>query len=185
VAVSQPTLISKRLVLRPFETRDAKAVQELAGDRAIADTTVNIPHPYEDGMAESWIANHRTQFDEGINAVFAITEKTSAVLIGAIGLEVDGQNRKAELGYWIGVPYWNNGFASEAAAEVVRFGFEELDLNRIGAGHFFRNPASGRVMQKIGMTYEGRFRQGAKRWDTFEDLEMYGLLRSEWLTRGY
>ena len=183
--MAQPTLISQRLVLRPFEIRDAAAVQKLAGDRAIADTTVNIPHPYEDGMAENWIANHRTQFEDGTNAVFAITKKTSTELIGAIGLEVDGPSRKAELGYWIGVPYWNKGYASEAAAELVRFGFEELDLNRIGAGHFSRNPASGRVMQKIGMTHEGRVRQGAKRWGAFEDLEMYGLLHSEWLSRGY
>ncbi len=158
-------------------------MQLLAGERAIADTTINIPHPYEDGMAESWIADHGSQFAEGRNAVFAIVDRASTELIGAIGLEVDRRNRKAELGYWIAVPYWNNGYATEAASEVVRFGFEELDLNRIGARHFSRNPASGRVMRKVGMTREGMIRQGAQRWDVYEDLETYGLLRSEWLDR--
>ena len=62
-------------VLRPFRTADADEVQRLAGDRAVADTTLNIPHPYEDGMAEKWISNHRDWFERGEQAVFAVTLK--------------------------------------------------------------------------------------------------------------
>ena len=87
----------------------------------------------------------------------------------------------AEMGYWIGKPYWNRGYGTEAAGGVLRYAFEQLGLNRVYAAHFRRNPASGRIMQKIGMTYEGCLRQHIKKWDTFEDMEYYGILRSEYL----
>ena len=85
----------------------------------------------------------------------------------------------AELGYWIGVPYWGAGYATEGARAVMQFGFETLSLNRIFASHFSRNPASGRVLQKIGMRYEGTLRRHLKKWDEYIDLECYGVLRSE------
>lgn len=178
--MDQPTIYSKRLVLRPFDDSDATAVQLLAGAQEIADTTLSIPHPYEDGMAEQWIADHRDQFRAGTGAVFAIAERASDQLIGAIGLTVDTVSKKAELGYWIGLPFWNKGYATEAAGRLIGFGFDELDLNRIAAQHMVRNPASGRVMQKVGMSHEGTIRQGMMKWGKFEDLEMYGILRSEW-----
>ena len=90
---------------------------------------------------------------------------------------------RAELGYWIGKPYWGQGYCTEAARATLDFGFEQLGLNRIFAHHFARNPASGRVMQKIGMTREGRLRQHVKKWDAFEDLELYGILKDHWAAR--
>ncbi|MEW6355103.1 MAG: GNAT family N-acetyltransferase [Planctomycetota bacterium] len=176
-----PTLKTERLVLRPFRPEDAGDVQRLAGDRAIADTTQNIPHPYEDGMAEEWIAKHQAIFDGGTGVTFAITLKSTSELIGAISLMGIIRGHRAELGYWIGRPYWRQGYCTEAARAVVRYGFEELDLNRIHATHFSRNPASGRVMQKLGMTHEGRRRQHVLKWGRFEDLELYGMLREEYV----
>ena len=177
---TQPTLETARLVLRPFRTADADEVQRLAGDRAVADTTLNIPHPYEDGMAEKWISNHRDWFERREQAVFAITLRSDGTLIGAVGLLIHGEDQRAELGYWIGKPYWNQGFCTEAARRVLGFGFEHLGLNRIYAHHFVRNPASGRVLQKLGMAHEGRLRQHVRKWDAFEDLELYGILKSQW-----
>ena len=95
---------------------------------------------------------------------------------------IDKQNNSAELGYWIGKPYWNSGYATEASRAVLKYGFEVLGLNRIHASHFRRNPASGRIMEKIGMKYEGCLRQHFKKWGKFEDLETYGILRSEYAT---
>jgi RimJ/RimL family protein N-acetyltransferase len=175
-----PTTPTERLLLRPFEEADAPAVQRLAGDRAIADTTLNIPHPYEPGMAEQWIATHQPGFESGTLCNFAIALRQTGELVGAIGLVVTVRFDRAELGYWIGRPYWNRGYCTEAAWAVLDFGFEALGLNRIHAIHFSRNPASGRVMEKIGMTHEGRSRQHGKRWGVYEDLELYGILRSEW-----
>jgi RimJ/RimL family protein N-acetyltransferase len=177
----RPTIETKRLVLRPFELSDAKDVQLLAGDRAIADTTLNIPHPYEDDMAEEWISTHQPKFETGELSNFAIVLRSSGKLIGAIGLRIVPRFERAELGYWIGKPFWKNGYCTEAAHAVLQYGFAVLKLNRIHASHFTRNPASGRVMQKIGMVHEGRARQHAKRWDMFEDLEFYGILREHWI----
>ncbi len=179
-----PTLHTDRLILRPFVPGDAGQVAELAGDRLIADTTLNIPHPYEEPMAVEWISGHADGFRAGANAVFAISRSESSGPIGAIGLTVDERFSKAELGYWIGRPYWNNGFATEAAHRLVDYGFAELKLNRIAAQHLVRNPASGRVMQKIGMRHEGTLRQGTVKWGIFEDLEIYAILRSECVQSG-
>ncbi|MEO1244198.1 MAG: GNAT family N-acetyltransferase [Pseudomonadota bacterium] len=170
-------------MLRPFVLQDAADVQRLAGDRAIADTTLNIPHPYEDGAAEQWISGHRKQFRAGTHAVFAMIEKRSGQLIGTASLTVDKLCNKAELGYWVGKPFWNQGFATEAAASVVAYGFAELGLNRIGSRHVVRNPASGKVMQKLGMQQEGILRQDALKWGEYEDLCVYGLLKQEWQAR--
>ncbi len=176
----QPTLKSSRLILRPFETADAREVQRLAGDRSIADTTLEIPYPYEDGMAEKWISTHREKFEAGEMVNFAITLLETKRLIGAMGLVIVPRFERAELGYWIGKPYWGNGYCTEAGLAVLEYGFAVLNLNRIHAHHFKRNPASGRVLQKLGMVHEGYARQHIKKWDKFEDIVLYGTLKSEW-----
>jgi ribosomal-protein-alanine N-acetyltransferase len=178
-----PILRTKRLLLRPFTLMDAKRVQALAGDKAIASTTLNIPHPYEDGMAEEWIATHQEAYKKGTMINFAIVDETMDMLIGAIGVVIDPRNNRAELGYWIGKPYWNRGYCTEAAEAVIKYGFEVLELNRIHSTHMKRNPASGRVMQKIGMIHEGCLCQHVLKWDSFEDLELYGLLKSDYKNR--
>ena len=176
----RPTLATERLILRPFQLTDAQDVQRLAGSREIASTTLNIPHPYEDGMAEEWISKHQETFEQGRGVTFAITSRSGGHLIGAISLMGISPGHQAELGYWVGTPYWNQGFCSEASHAVVRYGFQVLGLNRIHACHLTRNPASGRVMQKLGMRHEGCRRQHVQKWELFEDLELYGILRSEW-----
>jgi RimJ/RimL family protein N-acetyltransferase len=175
----QDVLQSDRLTLRPFEPDDAADVQRLAGNWKIADTTLNVPHPYDDGMAEEWISTHRPEFDEGKRAIFAVTRTADGQLIGAIGLTIDRTFDRAELGYWIGEPYWGSGYCSEAAKTVIRYAFEKLALNRIHACYLERNPASGKVLKKIGMTNEGVARQHIKKHGKFEDLVMCGLLRDE------
>ena len=146
-----PKLKTERLLLRPFTLEDAPTVQQLAGDRDIVSTTLAIPHPYEDGMAEEWIGTHQGGYERGENVNFAITLTNEDVLIGAIGLAIHSSDENAELGYWVGKPFWNNGYCTEAARGVVEYGFTDLGLNRIYARHMTRNPPSGRVMEKIGM----------------------------------
>ncbi len=172
-----PPLLTERLVLRSLTLEDATDVQHLVGDRDIALMTVAIPHPYEDGMAEEWIraSSERFEKDEALN--FAITLSADKNLIGVIGLELEQEHQRGELGYWIGKPYWNLGYATEAAKAVVAYSFQVLKLNRIYAFHFTRNPASGRVLEKIGMRYEGCRRQHTKKWGTFEDSIGYGILK--------
>ena len=176
----QPSLETSRLLLRPFTLADASDVLRLAGERALAATTLNIPHPYEAGMAEEWIGGHEAAFLEGSDVTFAITLRDSLELIGAIGLGIAAQHARAEIGYWISVPHWSHGYCTEAARAVVDYGFREPGMNRIFGMHFARNPASGRVMQKIGMTREGCLRQHILKWGAYEDVVEYGILRSEW-----
>lgn len=177
----QPTLETAQLLLRPFRTTDGDEVQRLAGAWAVADTTLNIPHPYEDGLAEKWISNHRDWFERREQAVFAVTlPDAPAMLLGAVSLRVAPEDQRAELGYWIGEPYWGRGYATEAARAIVAFGFESWGLHRVTARCFSRNPASARVMQKIGMLHEGRLREHVKKWDRFEDIEFYGILAQDW-----
>ena len=175
-----PTLYTERLILRPFTLADADDVQRLAGDAAVASTTLNIPHPYEDGLAEQWISTHQEKFDLGIGVTFAVTLRDGDALIGCIGLIMNQRHSRGTLGYWVGKPWWNSGYCTEAALAVLQYGLEELGLHRIVATHFARNPASGRVMQKIGMTHEGCLRQHVKKGEGFEDLEYYAVLRSEY-----
>lgn len=179
--MSQPTIETARLRLRPFRLDDAQDVQSLAGERDIADTTLNIPHPYEDGVAEEWIAGLESGHKDGKAATFAIVSRDDGSLIGAIGLKIDRDHDKAELGYWVGKPFWNRGYATEAAGAVLAFGFDELRLNRIRAAHLTRNPSSGRVMEKAGMLFEGTARQDMKKLGKYEDLVLYGILRDDWL----
>ncbi|MEX0655401.1 MAG: GNAT family N-acetyltransferase [Phycisphaeraceae bacterium] len=176
----RPSLDTKRLLLRPFLLSDAERVRTLAGERAVADTTVNIPHPYKPGMAEQWIATHVPQFAEGKLVCFAITLRDSADLIGAVGLTITPRDHHAELGYWIGKPFWNQGYATEAGQAVIAHGFNTLGLHRIFATHLTRNPASGRVMQKLGMIREGVMRQHVRKWDELENVAIYGILCHEW-----
>ncbi len=176
----RPSLTTERLQLRPFTLNDAPAVQRLAGDRDIASTTLQIPHPYEDGMAEQWIATHQESYEKGESVLFAIVARPDDTLIGAMGLRIHPQHANAELGYWIGKSYWNRGYATEAAHAVVAHGFKVLGLHRIYAHCFSRNPSSARILQKLGMRYEGCLRQHIAKWGEFEDMEIYGLLAEEY-----
>lgn len=175
-----PTLTTERLTLRPFHPSDAPDVQRMAGAREIASVTKNIPHPYEDGMAESWIATHQERYETHQGLSLAITLVDTGELIGAIALmSISEAHRRAEIGYWMGVDHWGRGYCTEAGRRVLQFAFGEMDLHRVVSHHLTRNPASGRVMQKIGMTHEGTMRQHVCKWDVFEDYECYGILSEE------
>jgi len=177
--VTRPTIETERLVLRPFRLEDAPEVQRLCSAREIAAGTLEIPHPYPDGAAEAWIAGHA---EAGERVELAIELRGEAALVGAIGLNLEREHSRAELGYWIGVPYWRRGHATEAAHAVVDYAFAEEGLNRVFAFHFTTNPASGRVLEKVGMSHEGTRRGHSLKWGEFLDSEAYAVLRSDWQT---
>jgi len=165
-------------MLRPFAATDATVVQRLAGVPEVALTTQNIPYPYEDGMAEAWISTLQGKWEVRESLTLAITAGVD-MLVGAVGLELNLPHSRGELGYWIAHDHWNQGYATEAAAALIEFGFDELKLNRIQARYFVRNPASARVMEKAGMKYEGLLRQHALVRGEFEDVAMYAILSSD------
>jgi [ribosomal protein S5]-alanine N-acetyltransferase len=175
------TLETARLRLRPFGEADVAELLGLIGVREIAATTLRIPHPYTEEDAEKFIA----ACQNGSEVHRAITLRSDGRLIGGIGLRVDEQHQHAELGYWLGVPYWGKGYATEGGHEMLRYGFEDLHLHRIFASHFGHNPASGTVLKKLGMRYEGCQREHLRKWESYVDSELYGILRQEWEAREY
>lgn len=175
----QPTLTTGRLVMRPLTLADSPEVQRLAGEREVASTTRLIPHPYPEGLAESWIGSLADKYRAGELVTFAICA-TDGQLMGSIRLSLNLIDQHAEMGYWIGTAFWNNGYCTEAAAGVLQYGFEGLGLSRIYANYMARNPASGRVLAKLGMSQEGVLRRHRFKWDQFEDLVVCGILREEY-----
>jgi RimJ/RimL family protein N-acetyltransferase len=171
-----PILETTRLKLRPYTESDITELVPLIGTREVAATTLRIPHPYTEQDAKAFLASAQ---DAG-KIWLAITLRQDGRQIGGAGLRVDPQHQHAELGYWLAIPYWGQGYATEAARELVRYGFENLGLHRIFASHFKHNAASGRILLKLGMCHEGCQRQHLRKWNQFVDSELYGMLRHEW-----
>lgn len=146
---SIPVLETKRLALRAPRLGDAKMVAALANDRRIAENTARIPHPYKTADAEGFIAGANKA---GGEAVFLITLR-DATVIGACGIVM--QERNAELGYWLGVPYWGKGYATEALHAVIDYAFTDLEHEALQAGARVTNPASRRVLEKCGFQWTG------------------------------
>jgi RimJ/RimL family protein N-acetyltransferase len=189
----QPTLETPRLTLRHFRADDAPAMLRELSDVEVARETLNIPHPYSIERAEEFLADIPKRFEAGKGVVWAIEQRApgaadaaaasnaaaSGALIGAVGLNLTRAHRRAELGYWIAKSRWGQGIATEASQAVLRYGFDALGLHRIDAHHFVENPASGAVMRKLGMQYEGRLRAMVWRDGVPRDLELYAILASD------
>lgn len=173
-----PVLETPRLRLRAFGPGDAEAVRAAVSERELAEMTTNIPHPYPEGAAEAWIASHPAAVAAGKSITWAVCLR-EGVLVGAVGLRLVAPAGHAELGYWIGKPHWSRGLATEAAGAVLRYGFGQLGLERIFATHLQRNPASGRVMLKLGMRHEQSLLQHPWRGGQRDDLERYAIRREQ------
>jgi RimJ/RimL family protein N-acetyltransferase len=174
-----PLLRTPRLTLGALTPADAPTLVSLAGAFEIADTTATIPHPYTPDAARSFLALDAAECAAGHAVRFAVRLDGNG-LIGVVGLQQIVRDRlRAELGYWIGVPWWGRGFATEAARAVVRYGFDELGLHKIHAHYLARNPASGTVLDRVGMQREGLLREEVLKWGRYEDVILCGMLRTD------
>jgi len=144
-----PVLETERLVLRAPRADDATAIATLVNDRRIAENTLRIPHPYGLADAESFIATANA--DDGERA-FLITR--GAAVLGACGIgRRDGE--EPEIGYWLGVAFWGQGYATEAARALIDHAFGDLGYDRLAGGARVSNPASRRVLEKCGFQWTG------------------------------
>ena len=169
----QPRIRTERLLLRSFEAADAPVLErELS--RVEMARMLAVPHPYPADGAPKWIATARPGRD------FAITLRETGEVIGGINLFESEQHRRAELGYWCAIDFWGHGYATEAARAIVSYGFRVLALHRVHAECHGDNPASRRVLEKAGLTFEGRLRQHSFRVDRFADKLQFGILSDEW-----
>lgn len=179
--LTQPTLETTRLRLRPLTHADASAIQAIASVRAVADAMISIPHPYPDGEAEQFLSCRAKANEAGDSVSFAIEQKDNTLFCGIIEIrDIDREHSQAELSFWLAVEVWGKGYMSEALSPVLRFGFEELALNRLYAYHMVRNPGSGKVLQKNGLVEEGILRQRVRKWGVFEDVKLWAILRRDW-----
>ena len=172
-------LEAETIRMRPLERRDAPPILALASAAEIAENTF-VPHPYPPEAALEFIdkTRERWRYDEGFT--FAIIDKSADKFVGAMGIHPEEKHHTAEVGYWIGKPFWGRGLATAALRLIIQFGFEQLELNRIQAGHFRQNTASGRVMQKANMRREGMQRQGMYHRETYKDVVYYAILRQDY-----
>ena len=146
-------LETERLLLRPVCAGDLPRVAALMADYDVAKNLSTAPHPYTLKDAEVFYGWHCEASARGDAHVFAVLRKSEGALIGKNGLHA--KDGVVEMGYWLGKPYWGQGFATEAARRVLAFGFEDLCLEQIVAGWFGDNAASGHVLSKLGFTATG------------------------------
>src|ERR1700730_14944877 len=174
-----PALQTERLTLRVHARSDIPALMPLIGAREVAATTLRIPHPYTEADAPNFIAGWQDAPSSGSGLRLGIVLRESDTLCGGVGLRIEPDHRRAELGYWIGVPHWGRGYATEAARAMVQYGFALLAGGRFSESHFVDNLASARVLIKIGMRHEGRQRGHILKWGEFLDIEMYATVASD------
>jgi RimJ/RimL family protein N-acetyltransferase len=173
-------LTTERLVLRPYGDQDIPRIEHLADNWNVAGKLGRMPHPYPEGAAAEFLALHDEKRAARQSFPFAIT--LDGAFIGGMGLDLE-RSEEWELGYWLGEPYWGRGFATEAGRAVTGFGFGTLGLNHLVAGHFADNPASGRVLEKLGFRYTGRGQRPCRACGCDVDSLEMALDRADWINR--
>ena len=158
-----PHIETDRLVLRPLQMSDARDMYEYARDPEVSRYVLWDAHK-SIWETKRFLHFARSQYRRGFPGSFA----------------VNPDYKSAEVGYSLGREWWNKGLMTEALDATLRFGFEELKLNRIEAQHDTQNPASGRVMAHCGMRFEGVMRQRIMNKGTFRDVAVYAILKNDW-----
>lgn len=170
-----------RLILRPLTLADATAMYaNWASDYEVAryvtwDTHANVEE------TSKLMAFWEKQYEQADFYLWGMVIKETGQLIGTFAFtDLSDRHQIAELGYCIGKDWWNQGYTTEAGQALLAFGFDQLGLNRIQAVHDVRNPASGRVMEKLGMTLEGTIKQARLVKGHFVSICLYGILAQDW-----
>jgi RimJ/RimL family protein N-acetyltransferase len=164
------------LRLRPFAATDVAPLVKYANNpRVTAGLLDRFPYPYTPAHAVEWVKTTRQS-----DPPTALAIATPQELIGGVGFDVGELNfqRTAEIGYWLGEPFWGRGIATRALVAMTAYAFERFDLARLQAGVFENNPASMRVLEKAGYHREARLAQAVTKLGETMDLVLYVRLRS-------
>ena len=141
-----------RLLLRPPRAADISHFVPLLKDFDVAKNLSRVPHPYTEDHACAFIVSAANGWASGEDLAFGIVTKAPPAYIGICGVH---PARGWEFGYWLGKPYWGQGYATEAAGRLTAFAFDDLGAAQLSAGWFHDNPASGRVLAKLGCVPDG------------------------------
>mgnify|MGYP001101757356 CR=1 FL=1 len=180
------TLIGETIYLRQLHRNDAHAITIAANDWDVAKGTLTLPYPYTESDFLAFYDRVQARDDDHPQQTFCIVLRRSDKIIGACGIGIRDMHERAEIGYWVGKTYWGNGYATQATRCLINYGFTEHKLNRIAAEYFTDNPASRRVMEKAGMTFEGILRQKLIRenqhlqYREYKDVGVCAILRETW-----
>jgi ribosomal-protein-alanine N-acetyltransferase len=177
-----PTLETPRLILRAVTEDDAEAIYAACSDSRLTEYTLFETHGSRDATT-TFIHNYAfPNYEQGLAEPFGIALKDDPDrLIGCTGGRWNTQaNQCVEFGYWIAVPFWGRGIATEAIRALIPYLFETMAAERVQAHVMTPNMSSGRVLEKAGLTYEGTIRSAVLRRGRFWDIRMYSILRSEW-----
>ena len=172
-----PVLETERLILRAPRLGDAKVLAALANDKRIAENTRRIPHPYKRADADDFITAVNAP---GGEVAFLITLREGGAVVGGCGVAL--QDGAPDLGYWLGVKYWNKGYATEAARAVVDFAFTELGHDTLSAGARVTNPASRRILEKCGFQWTGVGLCRIRALNSSAPIDRFRLDRGLWLS---
>ncbi|AOV07742.1 GNAT family N-acetyltransferase [Sporosarcina ureilytica] len=175
-------LVTDRLLLKPYKHEFADVIYLVVSQAEIADTMITIPHPYPKEVVYKWIDYLHRSAKEGTAFEFAIFLKEYPdKYIGNCGLvSISNSHQKAEIAYFIDKNEWGKGYATEVAYSMISYGFEKLGLERIYGHCMSRNPASRKVMEKVGFQFEGTLRHDVKKGEVFEDLDLLGMIRTDY-----
>jgi [ribosomal protein S5]-alanine N-acetyltransferase len=167
--------------LSALQQSDKPALLEHLQSGAVYATTLNIPYPYLEMHADSWIQKRIEHTRNcGKEVTFAIRDREGK-LIGLVSADnhVPGESHRAEIGYWLAQPFWGKGIMTDAVRAFVAYAFRELDVERLTAHVFEMNAASARVLEKNGFQLEGRFRKHLMKDGKPLDARFYGLLKED------
>ncbi len=178
-----PTLETDRLILRKMTPSDAEAVFAYASDPEVTRYVVWDTHrSIQDSRAFLELAVQK--YKSGGEPDWGIVYKGDHRFVGTCGfVGWDGDHARAEIGYVLSREYWGRGLMPEAVRAMIAFGFERMGLNRIEARCIAENTASARVMEKVGMIYEGTLRQREFIKGAYRDMKLYAILKSEYRSR--
>jgi RimJ/RimL family protein N-acetyltransferase len=167
-------LETERLMLRRPTLADVKAIARLANDRRIAENTRRLPHPYSQDHAIEFV---RGVADDNRGAVFLI--ESNFVPVGVVGVDWHAPDAP-ELGYWLGVEHWGQGFGTEAARAVIDFTFEEFDVELMMSGARVTNPSSRNILEKCGFQWSGVELHRFEALGSSTPVDRFRLSRSVW-----
>jgi RimJ/RimL family protein N-acetyltransferase len=174
-----PILETDRLVLSEITSQDIPTIVDYLQDKVISDNTATIPYPYNEGHAEFWLNLCKDAFENNKGHNFAIRNKKNEFL-GSIGIH-NKENNTAEIGYWVGLPNWNKGYATEASKAILSFGFSSLELDEIYGDVYPHNHASAIVLEKVGMIKKEILKDYVKKGEDTFDLIRYSILKKDFI----
>ena len=175
-----PIIRTSRLLLAALQPEQALALSRLADEPTIAAMTAALPSPYTLEHAQVFIAQTHDQYAAGQTVSLGVHIQATGELTGIVSLRLSMSHHSGNLGYWTGTRYQNQGYACEAAKGLLKHGFKDMNLNRIAGQCFSDNPASARVLEKCGLSYEGCTGEAFLKNGVFKNMLLFSLLRSEY-----